>query len=442
MNKLILIIALVCVCSFSPSYAQEGPRFDCHECDEIYPDIGKTEFTYRKGSLHGLQKVYYKNGKVFQELNYKNGLLQGPQTTYHKDGSIWDKQTYRSGLLMEGNYLKNGWLRRHYKNGQLAMEAEYKDGRPIGEIKSYYENGKIKTIEKIMDYEHSSLTTYNELGQVKFEGNYVKGAYNGRLILRYDTGKLHYEMEVNNGVPHGTRRDYAPNGTLTGEFHYIDGYNKWHYIAYDTQGRILSSGTYSGKEVVKSLGPIQVYHPNGKLRQKGTWDGSKWVDTMQEFDENGILKIETIFKKDSSEKTIKKYYPTGELKEEGLSNGRDWIGTYKYYYKNGALWLETPYQNGRMHGKRKLYYDSGELQREQNFVKGIEDGRIATYYKNGKLKSEGRVKDGKNLGSHKTYYDNGKLRSEVRYNEKGQPSGKFYDINGNPAESLPELGAQ
>jgi len=208
----LLVFVLLFNLAIHPSFANDSkledcPEQGCSECQQIYPDMGKTEFHLKDGKLDGLQKIYHKNGALAQEINYKDGQIDGAMTLYYKDGSLWEKHIYKDDVLLdENNKPKNGPYQRFYQNGKLANEALYKDGLPQGEVENYYEDGTLKMAQDYTDRDHVSLKTFNENGKLKFEGVYFKGQYDGKVAVYSDKGQLQYEMSLKEGVPYGIRK--------------------------------------------------------------------------------------------------------------------------------------------------------------------------------------------------------------------------------------------
>ena len=371
----------------------------CSGCQQIYSDMGKTEYNYKNGEFDGLQKVYYKNGNLLEEFTYKDGKIDGESKFYYEDGQLWDKQIFKQGLLLdEKKQPKNGFYKRFYKNGKLASDVLYKNGLPEGESKSYYENGAIKGARIHFSSTNYLLKTYNENGTLRFQATIKNDKYDGKITSNYDNGKLRYEMFLKNDIPYGTKKDYLEDGTLRDEFSFINGFNKWKYTEFYKNGKILSLGFYSGnifnQKEYKTIGLIKQFYENGKLRQKGAWDGKQWIGPLVEYYDNGRLKD-------------KINYING--KRDGMVVG---------YYKNGKIQYEMFFKNDIPIGIEKNYTQKGVLQYEYKFLDGFNRWELVEYFTNGKIKRSGGSigeKDPQWEGLYKEFYENGQLKSEVEY---------------------------
>jgi len=96
-------------------------------------EIMTTE-NYIKGKLNGVRKVFYKNGKVAEEITYKNGIKNGSYKKYSEKGDILEDSNYKNDQFDGPAIYRNGL-------GQLVSSGQFKDGKKSGMWK-YYENGK------------------------------------------------------------------------------------------------------------------------------------------------------------------------------------------------------------------------------------------------------------------------------------------------------------
>ena len=69
----------------------------------------------------GKATSYYENGQLELEANYKNGELHGLVRNWYENGQLKFEANYENGEL-------HGLVRNWYENGQLEFEANYKNG--------------------------------------------------------------------------------------------------------------------------------------------------------------------------------------------------------------------------------------------------------------------------------------------------------------------------
>ncbi|MDR1592866.1 MAG: hypothetical protein LBS43_00100 [Prevotellaceae bacterium] len=96
----------------------------------------------------------------------------------------------RDGVVYEGDSLN--FVKFTYKEGYLASEEPFVNGRIHGVAKHYYSDGKLRT---------------------KIE--YKEAKRNGIMESYYETGEKHGDIPYTNGKVHGTRHNYKKDGSLT-----------------------------------------------------------------------------------------------------------------------------------------------------------------------------------------------------------------------------------
>lgn len=94
----------------------------------------------------------------------------------------------------------NGLYKIYYSNGNVKMEVESKDGKP-----------------------HGSGRFYNEDGILLFEGEFVNGLMDGKMLNYFEDGSVRNEMHYVKGKRNGTYKTFNPDGTLAIEVEFEDG---------------------------------------------------------------------------------------------------------------------------------------------------------------------------------------------------------------------------
>ncbi|MDX2072151.1 MAG: hypothetical protein SFV55_27195 [Haliscomenobacter sp.] len=116
----------------------------------VYKEGRKTEESfYLKGQKHGKSLRFAKSGMLLEESNYANGLLTGKKIEYWPGRN----KIYLSTEYKDGN--KEGWEVMYYENGKISIEEFYVNNIPDGPINSYFKNGQIKVKAQMKDGEES-----------------------------------------------------------------------------------------------------------------------------------------------------------------------------------------------------------------------------------------------------------------------------------------------
>ena len=100
-------------------------------------DFPQKEMSYNMGSLEGMYRIFYDNGKIQEESFYKDNQKSGPSRWYNKGGRMIALYNYAGGQFA-------GVQRTYYENDTLQCFSNYADNLLNGEYKEYYRNGKVK----------------------------------------------------------------------------------------------------------------------------------------------------------------------------------------------------------------------------------------------------------------------------------------------------------
>ena len=103
-----------------------------------YPtgEIKKTGF-YKDGEKSGKWRFFHKNEKIKYIEEYVNGAENGKWLSFDENGELVAKGFYKNGE-------KDGkWITDFYDNGKIHIEEFFKEGKPVGSMNVYLENGKL-----------------------------------------------------------------------------------------------------------------------------------------------------------------------------------------------------------------------------------------------------------------------------------------------------------
>lgn len=102
-----------------------------------YYDDGtlKNEVTYVAGKRNGPARQFYKNGKPESEINYKDNKKDGPSKWYYEDGLLYQEISYLDGQ-------KHGKEIKYHNNRRKMAELDWKNDEPLAGLIEYDYNGK------------------------------------------------------------------------------------------------------------------------------------------------------------------------------------------------------------------------------------------------------------------------------------------------------------
>lgn len=102
----------------------------------------------------------------------------------------------------------------HFDPSRVAVELDYKRGKPCGKYKTYYPDGKLMEFAVYgWGYLHGSWTEYDEFGAIAVKGFYKNGKRDGLWNFKY----LGIIGNYKNGLKHGRWRYYTGNRLIRTE---------------------------------------------------------------------------------------------------------------------------------------------------------------------------------------------------------------------------------
>ncbi len=208
---------------------------------------------------------------------------------------------------------KQGEWKKYHKNGMLRYVGNFKNNKPIGEFKYYYESGSVQA-----KMSHKGTTSYSiifyETGEVKATGKYMsqkkdstwtyydldgfktateyytKGLKDKIWYVYFNTGQIAEEKEYSKDFEHGIWNQYYEDGKKKMEANHENGGLEGKAVYYNSEGiRSISGFYYHGLR----NGVWLYFEDNGvKIKKKEKYKNGKRIDANK--DEN----IEDTYKKE------------------------------------------------------------------------------------------------------------------------------------------------
>ena len=238
------------------------------------------------------------------------------------------------------------WIKKDSEN-KLIYEGQFKDDKPVGEFKYYYNTGAIKTV---------SVFSYKGKDTVVRAKHY------------YETGKLMGEGKYVNRKKDSAWKYYSETGKLLNEENYVMGKKNGTFKVYDDTGSVIKVENW--KNDVK----------NGEVKE---WYGLD-VKKMEGMYVNGQLNGQTNY-----------YFPDGSISAAGVfkMGVKDGVWTYgigggkdgcKELYKDGKL-VRTQRINGQF---EDVYPKTNIPMSTINYVAGLKNGPFKEYYNVGSFQKQ------------------------------------------------------
>ena len=348
---------------------------------ELYMISSLTSETEK--DLYGLYRKYDSNGNLFiysYAIDGKN-IDRG----YYSDGKLAYIQELK--IIKEQPPIPNGKYIEYYKNRQIKVQGNNKDGKRDGEFKAFLRNGKsagsvfykdgkiIKStlVNSMKDNASFSLVTdksYDlnlyEIITEEFKNKLLKGylifkkdgLFNGEKREYYEEGEIKAIIPFKNSLAEGTYISYYPNGNMEEKYTYVNG---------QENGEGFS------------------YYENGKLEEKY-------------FMKNGKLNGEAFA-----------YYPSGKLEVKDFFKDGKKEGESIFYHENGNIKQKSTFKNGKREGDLFIYFPSGKLRQTEKYINGKIEGEVIEYYESGTIKEKAYFINDKQEKEHFFYDEKGNL---------------------------------
>lgn len=234
----------------------------------------------------------YPNGKKSGKYKVKNGKLNGKQVMYFPSkifflpGNIQSEFKFKDGVPdgTVSNYY-DPWFTFFRKYREIR---KYDNGKPVGEWKSYYNNG-------------SFFSRHGSISQI---GTFKDGFPDGDFISYDKNGEVSAQLHYNNGKLDGDYTSYYENGQIAEKFHYTNGKVDGDYIKYFENGQKLSYRKYKNGLLT---GKIIYYYPNNMILRELSYSNGKINGIYKEYFENGSPMIEAKYKEGLIDDYIKLY---------------------------------------------------------------------------------------------------------------------------------------
>ena len=292
--------------------------------------------------------------------------------------------------------LKQGLWQKFYPTDTMHYQATFVDGKPVGELIRFYEDG---SLQAIVNYDKDGVERaelfYPETGEVMAQGNYKNQKRDSIWLFFSDRGVLTSSESYKNGEKDGITTIYYADGSVSEKITYKNDVKNGEWLQFFEDGTPkLKSNVVDG---IKYTGEYISYFSSGKLLQKGKYvDGLKH-GSWYNYNEDGSIEIIYV-------------YRFGKVKSEHPQNTVD-----EAYFPNDIKRYEYTYKDGKKNGPFKTYYEMGEWVTEEESDKFGNTYPVQRLYGT-QVRSEGTYKDDLLHGEIIYYTEKGKVEKKEIYN--------------------------
>ncbi|MCQ2195423.1 MAG: toxin-antitoxin system YwqK family antitoxin [Paludibacteraceae bacterium] len=198
---------------------------------------------------------------------------------------------------------KQGAWSKTYANGQLMYEGQFKDDKPVGTFKRYFETGKLKLVQTYTKGENSNVSIYEDDGKtIAMEGAYIgkekdgewkfykegklavsetytKGSRNGLSKAYSEKGAVIEETPYVNDKIEGVKRTFLEDGSLYQEVEYKNGLEDGFYKLYEGNKEPVITGQHKNG---KRDGEWKIYDEKGQVDEVLTYENGKQTNAKEQ----------------------------------------------------------------------------------------------------------------------------------------------------------------
>ncbi|MGK5080297.1 toxin-antitoxin system YwqK family antitoxin [Janthinobacterium sp. HLX7-2] len=172
------------------------------------------------GKMHGLQEVFYADGKLFQRGNFVKDQYEGEVVTLAEDGKVLASKVWRHGE-------PDGWSFDSHDNGQMAQKALYRKGKLLS-MQKWGRNG---------------------LPSSAWQKD-AQGREQGDVSEWYDNGERASVIPMLDGQRHGLQRLWHGDGTLQQIVPYEHGKKQGVERHWDQRGQLVLEQTWQAGQLM------------------------------------------------------------------------------------------------------------------------------------------------------------------------------------------------
>jgi len=196
---------------------------------------------------------------------------------------------------LDGQGRKTGPWKVDYPNGVTRYRGHFLEGRPVGEMVRYYENGAIQARMNFDTLEDRSYTElYYENGKKAAQGWYMNKEKDSvwTYFSEFD-GTVRIREPYLNGKLHGTAISYYPSGEVSEEIEWNQDLKEGPWKQYYVDGALRLESAYESDRL---QGPYRVFYPDSTLKVHGTYLDNRSHGTWDFYDESGSVAYSVEYK--------------------------------------------------------------------------------------------------------------------------------------------------
>lgn len=231
----------------------------------------EVDYDFEYVTLNGKPKQIFGYYLLYGEGEFIDGKREGNWKIY-----VLEDKTFKKILQKVGSFIKGeqvGLFKYFYPSGNIGVEGKYVSNKLDGEVKSYYEDGKLYGTRFYSNGLKTGRHTYlHPNGKLKLEHNFVNDTLEGLYQTFYTNGKVEESFIYLMGKENGIYKYFYENGQLWTEKEYKNGLLMNVIGSYDNMGNPREKGT-----IKDGSGTVIYYTEDGKVYSVETFKNGKKI---------------------------------------------------------------------------------------------------------------------------------------------------------------------
>ncbi len=191
---------------------------------------------------------------------------------------------------------------------------------------------------------HGFWRKVDTAGRIVYEGRFIHGKPDGDFRYFYPDGKLKMASAISAGGKRALTVSYFPSGKKMAEGRYLNEQRDSVWLFYgENTGALASREPYREGKID---GMARIYFPDGTLSEQQYYRMGVKDGLWEQYYSDGKLRLRSAFKAGEKSGAVKTFYNSGEVMMEGKYLQGHPEGEWTYYDPNGSVRKKEFYQKG------------------------------------------------------------------------------------------------
>ena len=184
------------------------------------------------------------------------------------------------------------WIKKYPDNIHILYEGTFLDNHPVGELKRYYEDGRLRSrLVYSQDGKKADAEIYHPNGNISSSGIYINQLKEGqwKFFSARIKGLLLNEESYLKNQKNGLSVKFYPDSAVAEKVSYLNDKREGEWLQYHPDGKLSLKALYKGGML---NGKFEAWYPDGKPESTGSYKNNLREGTWRIFKADGSLRYE------------------------------------------------------------------------------------------------------------------------------------------------------